>query len=257
RVCGNVAAVVAPVNERFDARCFDRNCGLRERHDVDADPESALMESIYQQCHRYLLATGEAERGGLWRRVHPAVVAHSMIGVVPPDLPIADLFAPYLAEAKQRLESAQALVTGRGRPTKAIQKQIDGATRAYEYLKNLQAEFEPLFADHADEGIVFFTRADHCISSAAVLNEDGTISTIGAGGVFNHGLFAPGEPARATEALRGPFFCVLRPDDALALQSLGARRAEGEDLHPERGYLWCGAIGAAAHAGTVRKVTRR
>src|SRR5262245_2356891 len=94
RVCGNVAAVVAPVNERFDARCFDRNCGLRERHDVDADPESALMESIYQQCHQYLLATGEAERGGLWRRVHPAVVAHSMIGVVPPDLSIADLFAP-------------------------------------------------------------------------------------------------------------------------------------------------------------------
>src|SRR4051812_45026182 len=65
----------------------------------------------------------------------------------------------------------------------------------------------------------------------------------GSGGVFNHHLFHPGEPARSLEQLRSRLTLVKSEFDVLQLQSAAARLAELEKVRPEGGYLKAAAAG--------------
>ena len=71
--------------------------------------------------------------------------------------------------------------------------------------------------------------------------------------MFNHALFAPGQPAKALEQLQGRSIVVASEFDVLQLQSLGARLAQVEGLKPQAGYLKATAVGdGKVDAATVR-----
>jgi hypothetical protein len=224
-------------------QCFNQRCGLRWI-ELD-DPAAQVFEDIYRRCHQHMLA-----------QPVDAVFAHSMVGAVPEDLNVEDLWAPKVTEARRCLDELSE-ARGRGRPTKAQEKAIAGAKLSLERLQTLAKESDEVVKGATGARVWFWTDSSHQIVKLTVTLPNGEERSMGAGGLFNHGLFAPGAPARGTEALRGQLLVVTRPEDVLAVQALGARRAQEEDLPPERGYLWCAAIGSSRGAKDVRGLTRK
>jgi hypothetical protein len=201
---------------------------------------AAILHDIYRTSHREMLAQGLAS---------DAVHAHSMMGIVPADLSIADLFVGIINAAREEVKAIEDQHT-RGRPP----KELAAARHRLEKLREQQAELEASFDGTAGCTVYFWTNATHEITG---MTFSGEREGWGVRGVFNHAIVSLGEPAQSTAMLRGRFIGVLSPEDALAVQGLAARMAEREGVRLEAGYLWCGAIGTPAAAATLRELTRR
>jgi hypothetical protein len=228
-------------------QCFNPQCGLRSIK--LEDPVAGVLEAIYQKCH-LTLVSGLPGDDPL-----RSVLSHSMVGVVSADLNL--LWVPHVDDANQRLQLATQAPTGRGRPTKAQQEAIATAQHHIDRLNKYAKACESAFKDAEGSRVWFWTDDRHQIVKVTVTAPNGEERAVGSGGLFNHGLFAPGQPPRGTEALRGRLLVVHRPEDVLAIQAEGAKRAREEDLPSERGYLWCAAIGDSTSAPLVRKLTRK
>ena len=103
------------------------------------------------EARRYLVD----ERG-----LHPQVLVDSMIGVVPADLDVAQLFAPLCEVAERELAEVLAQPRKPGRPTKKEQEAIDMAAYQVERLKERTAQVAA-FEEHAGKLAFFYTDAAH------------------------------------------------------------------------------------------------
>ncbi len=223
--------------------CFDTRCGLRTFNPTDA--AARVFETIYRQCHLAMVAKGAAS----------PVLAHSLTGIVPADFDTESLWIGPIADAAQHLDDLKP--EGRGRPTKELQEQIAAAEAQLRQLQQLKVESAKAFEGAENQAVYFWTASNHHIVRMTLTMPGGEERCIGAGGLFTHGLRAPANPARGTAKLRGLLLVVPTPADVLAVQGAGAACAAIEDLPPERGYIWCAAIGTSAGAAAVRELTRK
>jgi hypothetical protein len=249
----NVNACKSCGSERFavkDGRgqCFNPQCGLRQV-DLGKDPAAAVFEEIYRRTHRELVARKAAPKGleGLY--------AVSMVGVVPRQLNTAALWKPHVSKAKKQVE-AHARGRQQGRPTREDSLALVAARERLRRLTDLAKQSEIAFKSATGAFVWFWTDDEHRIVRLTVKPKSDDERIVGSGGLFNHGLFAVVPEAQSTSALRHKLIVVQRPEDALAVQSAAIGGALGESLPPERAYVWCGAIGDANGAPTVRALAR-
>ena len=217
-----------------------------------------MLEDISRTSHQHLLASAEVRRYLVEQRgLHPQVLVDSAIGVIPPDLDVTRLFLPKLEQAEIERERVLTAPRKPGRPTKKEQEAIDSAIAAVDRLKQTRDELEKFFDGR--EGWLMFVYTDEAHRIARIRlwspesNESAESSFDRTSGVFNHALFAPGQPAKAFEQLQGRSIVVASEFDVLQLQSLGARLAQVEGLQPQAGYLKAMAVGdGKVNAATVR-----
>lgn len=173
-----------------------------------ADAVDAVLQKVFRASHRHLLESAEprtylvSERG-----LHPQLLIDSLIGVIPPELDVTQLFVPMLDEAETELQRRLAQPRKPGRPTKKEQEAIDNAASAVERLKDRRKVLSE-FEEHAGQLVFFYTDAQHRIVRARVhlsseRNDTLELQLGGTAGGFNHAVFARGERARSLEPLRG------------------------------------------------------
>jgi hypothetical protein len=192
------------------------------------------------------------------RGVHPQVVIDSMVGVVPADLNVAELYAPLCQAAEKKLADVLALPRKPGRPTKKEQEAISIAEYNVKRLKE-RADKVAELQKHKGKVALFYTDAVNRIVRARVQPLEGGESIElhfgGSAGGFGHALFAPGTRGRSLEVDHGRTLVAQSEFDVLQLQSLAARLAELEGLPPEGGYLTAvGVSEGAIDAHLVRSL---
>jgi hypothetical protein len=226
----------------------------------ELDEIDAIVARLVDACRKALANKETAAYEFLVRtqRIHPRVVMHSMVGLIPLDLETADFFAPSTEQAALAVEAERNAPKGPGRPRKGP----TAADARLESLKEARAVFEKALGDSADKLVFFYTDAKHRLSGVRVWNwRDATghfVTLHGDGGLFNNGLFNPGERPQQLGQLDGPLLVVTSELDNLQLQSVGARFAEMHGYPAEHGYLRACACGwpSVTDGGAVRQTAR-
>jgi hypothetical protein len=162
--------------------------------------------------------------------------------IVPANFTVSDLFQEPVKRAREQLEVLRT-DRGRGRPTKAEKKAIAFAEGQVNRLERAHGELVDFFAKAAEQVVFFYANAQHNIVRVKTADTSAESLAWGAGGVFNHHLFAPATAARSLKELRSTSILVPTKFDVLQLQSVAARLAETEALRPEAGYLKAAALG--------------
>jgi hypothetical protein len=243
--CGNPEVFEHP-DGQF-RHCFA--CGENITSNVSLDADSVLQD-IFRASHRHLLDSVEGRKYLVEDRgLHPQVLIDSMVGVVPSDLNVAELFAPLCHAAEKELADVLAQPRKPGKPTKKEQEAVESAEYHVKRLKE-RAEKVSELQKHSGKFAFFYTDAMHRIVRARIQPLGGGECTElhfgGPAGAFNHSVFAPGARGRSLEDLQKRTLVVQSEFDVLQVQSLAARLAEIEWLRPERGYLKAVAVGEGA-----------
>jgi hypothetical protein len=239
-------------------QCFSAKCGLRTVDKRGWSSQATIFERIYAHFHQDLLALGVTAY--LWlietHKIHPALVAHSMVGSVPKQFAVSDLVVQFITAARERLDRLQR--RGPGHPTRDQQAALEAAQDELNGLQQLQVKLERSFDSRPGWLVYFWTAPTHEVVKMTLVDPAGQKDlTIGSGGIFNHQLFPPTQQAQSTAHLRGHFIGIQTPLDNLVLQTLAAKQAEDECFSPQLGYLWSGALGDPVSGTSVRVLTRK
>jgi len=191
------------------------------------------------------------------RGIHPRVVDHSMIGVVPRGYDLDARFRPVLEPAKTPGQAEQQ-PRKRGRPPKATPVP---APSNLKYLMAARQKLARCLKDRRGWIAFFYTDAAHRIVAIRFrlpyVKRFGFFKPSAVTGVFNHELFPP-HASPALPDLNARLLVVEGEFNQLQLQSLCARAAEANDHAPEAGYVYVAAVGRVSQADldTITSLSR-
>jgi len=247
-------------------KCFHPSCGKHiTSGSGDAHADRVLddiLDRVFDEFHRHLLS--ERSPGSAYaccvdeRRIHPQVVADSMLGAVPANYDVNALFESAIATAEEAARAADGESSTRARRSRGSQP-----PQARERLGALTAARDKLRAcvsGHTGWLALFYTDAAHHVTAIRfrrpyakdfLLYKPGAVM-----GVFNHGLFSPNSPPDSHTVDR--LLLVVEGEfNVLQLQSLCARHAELEGKPPEHGYVFACAVGGVHNtdAETIKRLS--
>ncbi len=249
-------------------KCFHPACG---RHVTPAQCEAGqgnalfrILEEVFGDFHKALLDLREATYRNTYsycveeRRIHPRVVADSMLGAVPSGYDVAARFAPHIEDAEAAIKAEDEAKKRPGRPRR------DAGPTSQERLVFLTAARDKLancIRGRAGWLAFFYTDAAHRV--VAVRFREPYAKRIiffkptKTGGVFNHSLFTPCE-LPGLRHLNDLLLVVEGEFNQLQLQSLCVRVAQAEGRPPESGYVFACAVGGVNNADveTIRRLAR-
>jgi hypothetical protein len=237
--------------------CF--SCGENIRTEA-ARGISSILGEVFRAAHAHVLTDAEmTEALTAARKIHRQLMVDSMIGLLPPEFSVTDLFAEPVSLAEQQLEVVKA-PRGRGRPSKGELHAIALAERHLDRLQQAHRTLGEFAETTSGQLLAFYTNSQHEIVRVRTvsLTDAPTESwEWGSGGVFNQHLFAPSIPARSLSDMRSRLTLVPSELDVLQLQSVAAHLAEAETLQPEAGYIKAAAVGLGPISGATVKALQR
>ena len=191
------------------------------------------------------------------RGIHPRVIDHSMIGVVPGDYDLDARFRPVLEPGKTPGHAGQQ-PRKRGRPPKATPVSTPNDLK---YLTAARQKLARCLKGRRGWIAFFYTDAAHRIVAIRFrlpyVKRFAFFKASAVTGVFNHELFPP-HASSAFPDLNARLLVVEGEFNQLQLQSLCALAAEADDHPPEAGYVYVAAVGRVSQADldTITSLSR-
>ena len=246
-------------------KCFHPTCArfitAGSREHLYENGLYSLLEGIFQDFHTNLLV--QASSGGCnaytylvqERRVHPCVVADSMLGIVPPRYQCASKFDSVITATEAALK---------GHKTEAGPADTDAlrsAEHEIEFLAEARDKFCNCIEGHGGWIAFFYTDSHHRI--VAIRFREPYSKRIlyfkpykGIAGLFGHGLFTP-DQSQSSKPLDDYLIVTEGEFNQLQLQSLSLRY--GEVTGQRTGYVFASSVGGVNNADyeAVRKTSRR
>jgi putative DNA primase/helicase len=246
-------------------KCFYPTCGrfvtpgLRE-HRFENGLRLA-MEEIFQDFHAHLLALATiTDHDNAYtylvheRRIHPQVVADSMLGAVPSGYDCASKFDTIIAATEA------AVKTKRSENNSANRTTAQSTKHDLEFLIEARDKFRNCTRGHAGWIAFFYTDAHHSI--VAIRFREPYSKRIlyfkpykEIAGLFGHGLFTP-DQSQESKPLDDYLIVTEGEFNQLQLQSLSLRYGEVTGLHT--GYVFASSVGGVNNADyeAIRKSSR-
>jgi hypothetical protein len=178
------------------------------------------------------------------RKIHPQVVADSMLGIVPSFYSVNTAFAEHIDQLKAAIESAKTVGTGSGRSSTGSKR--DSLERRLRFLIEAREKLNACIKDRAGWIAFFYTDAHHRIVAIRFRKPDSHEVVYfkpheNIAGLFNHGLFTPYPCASETD-LNELLIVAEGEFNVLQLQSLSFRYAEETGKEPGYVYAICWRI---------------
>jgi hypothetical protein len=224
------------------SKCFHPSCGWFVTRDGERKAESHFIHGILQQlfteCHAALLVLERVGKSNAWtylvieRGIHPDVIYSSLVGSVPPDYPVHQLFA----------NAYKALRESDDRGIKQTLKSIDDARES----------LERCLAGAGGWLCFFYTDAHHRLIAVRFrkpfTKEIRYFKPLPSAGLFGMELFAEQDRHFGLKASSNLIVCEGEFNQ-LQLQSL-VRRYE-EESKQELGYVDVCAVGGVENADVL------
>jgi hypothetical protein len=230
-------------------KCFHPTCGryvipglLEHSYQNGLD---RVMEGIFQDFRASLLELAHADGRNAYtylvheRRVHPQVVADSMLGAVPSDYDCASKFDPVISETESAVKAAQ------NESGSVNRKAVHAAEHGLEFLIGARDKFRNSTRRHAGWIAFFYTDAHHRIV-AIRFREPYSKRMLyfkpykAIAGLFGHGLFVQNQPE--VHCSLDEFLITMEGEfNQLQLQSLARR--QGEVKRQNTGYIFACSVG--------------
>jgi len=247
-------------------KCFHPDCGkyITSGSD-DGGPDKVLhdiLNRVFDEFHRHLLNERSPGSAHAYcvdeRRIHPQVVADSMLGAVPAGYDVDALFESAIEAAEEALRAADGESSTRARRSRGSQP--PQARERLGALTTARDKLRACVSGHTGWLALFYTDAAHHVTAIRfrrpyakdfLLYRPGAVM-----GVFNHGLFSP-VSVPESHAVDRLLLVVEGEVNQLQLQSLCARHKELEGKPPEHGYVFACAVGGVHNvdAETIKRLT--
>ena len=249
-------------------KCFHPSCGefISAYHSEQSPTKEIflVLSDIYRDFHKALLKPEKKTHNIAYdycvheRRIHPLVVANSMLGVVPNSFDPKPYFESHINELKDAIEVEKEKEKPKGRPPK------NRPLTARERLEKLDKVRDKLFKCAAkNPGWLAFFYTDHLyrIVSIRFRQPYGHKMTMfkptKVGGVFNRELHLSLNKGSRQNHFDDKLLIVEGEFNQLQLQTLMVREAERQEDPLENWYVYACAIGGVnnADAMTIKKIS--
>ncbi len=260
--CGHVTFSV----KRDDTlgKCFHPTCGrfitAGPREHLYENNLHRVMEDIFQDFHANLLAQASAGGRNAYkylvqeRRIHPHVVADSMLGTVPPRYQCASKFDSVITVIEAALKANKTEAGCSGTDTlRTAEREIECMAKARDKVCNC-------IEGHGGWIAIFYTDAHHRI--VAIRFREPYSKRIlyfkpykEIAGLFGHGLFTI-DQSQDRKPLDDYLIVTEGEFNQLQLQSLALRYGEVTGQHT--GYVFASSVGGVNNAdyGAIRKTSQ-